>query len=477
MSRLALALVLLLAVAPVAAAADDEFSPPRLIGRAVLPAETYADGPPSGAALGTAPVNGVTPPFGGQPVQGFSAVLDAGGGEYWAMPDNGFGAKANSGDFLLRMYRIVPDFETALGGSGTIRVGEHISLRDPDNKIPFAIVRGDLPGRLLTGGDFDIESARRDRHGELWFGDEFGPYLLHASATGRLLEAPIPVPGVKSPDNPTLAAGEVPNLGSSKGIEGMALTHDGDELLVSLEGALTTDPDPRRRLVFTYDLERHRFVSPTRAVQMRAAANSIGDLTALDDCRLIVIERDNLQGPAAAVKRLDRLDLCAPSPSGYLPRTPIVDLLDIADPNGISLPPRAGDFGLGTQFRLPFQTIEDVLPIGEDRLLVLNDNNFPFSAGRNPGRPDDDEAIVIDVPGLHDGAPPPSGGSVDVQILGLNDLHGNIEPPAGQILLPSGARVDAGGVEYLATWVERLRAQNPRNTIVTSAGDLIGASR
>ncbi len=72
-----------------------------------------------------------------------------------------------------------------------------------------------------------------------------------------------------------------------------------------------------------------------------------------------------------------------------LPRTPIVDLLDIADPSGISLPPRAGDFGLGTQFKFPFQTIEDVLPIGDDRLLVLNDNNFPFSTGRNaepPGR-------------------------------------------------------------------------------------------
>ena len=72
-------------------------------------------------------------------------------------------------------------------------------------------------------------------------------------------------------------------------------------------------------------------------------------------------------------------DLSAPSATGFLPRTPIVDLLDIADPAGISLPPRAGDFGLGTQFKFPFQTIEDVLPIGDDRLLVLNDNNFQWS--------------------------------------------------------------------------------------------------
>jgi len=476
MPRLALAVVVILAFGPTSvAAAQDEFVPPQLIGRAVLPAQTYADGPPSGAALGTAPINGVTPPFGGQPVQGFSAVLDAGGGEYWAMPDNGFGAKANSGDFLLRMYRISPDFDTAVGGSGTIAVGEHISLRDPDSKVPFDIVRGDLPGRLLTGGDFDIESARRAPNGDLWLGDEFGPFLLHTSSTGRVLEAPIPVPGVKSPDNPTLGAA-TPNLGSSKGIEGMALSDDRTKLYVSLEGALTTDPDPRRRLVFTFDLARRRFVAPTRAIGLRAAGNSIGDLTALDGCRLLVIERDNLQGPAAVTKRIDRLDLCAPSANGFIPRTPIVDLLDIADPGGISLPPRAGDFGLGTQFKFPFQTIEDVLPIGGDRLLVLNDNNFPFSAGRNASLPDDDEAIVLDVPGLHDGATPPSGGAVDVQVIALNDFHGNLEPPLGQVLLPNGSRVDAGGVEVLATHVQRLRAQNPRNTLVVGAGDLIGAS-
>jgi 5'-nucleotidase len=64
-------------------------------------------------------------------------------------------------------------------------------------------------------------------------------------------------------------------------------------------------------------------------------------------------------------------------------------------------------------------------------------------------------------------------GTVDVQILALNDFHGNLEPPAG-----SSGRVgttNAGGVEYLATHVKNLRALNP-NTVVVSAGDLVGAS-
>lgn len=63
--------------------------------------------------------------------------------------------------------------------------------------------------------------------------------------------------------------------------------------------------------------------------------------------------------------------------------------------------------------------------------------------------------------------------TVDIQILAINDFHGNLEPPTGS----SGriGDVSAGGVEYLATHIDRLRAANP-NTAVVSAGDLIGAS-
>lgn len=61
----------------------------------------------------------------------------------------------------------------------------------------------------------------------------------------------------------------------------------------------------------------------------------------------------------------------------------------------------------------------------------------------------------------------------EIQILGFNDFHGALEPPAG-----SNGRigtVPAGGVEYLAAHLDRLKAKNP-NTIVVSAGDNIGAT-
>lgn len=47
--------------------------------------------------------------------------------------------------------------------------------------------------RLLTDGDVDIESMRMVRDGTLWFGAEFGPFLLHTDATGKVMEAPIPL--------------------------------------------------------------------------------------------------------------------------------------------------------------------------------------------------------------------------------------------------------------------------------------------
>ena len=67
----------------------------------------------------------------------------------------------------------------------------------------------------------------------------------------------------------------------------------------------------------------------------------------------------------------------------------------------------------------------------------------------------------------------PPGNTVDVQLLAFNDFHGNLEPPSG-----SNGRIgsiDAGGIEYFATHLARLKATNP-NTLVVSAGDLIGAS-
>ena len=183
-----------------------------LVGRAVLPAATFDDGPASGQYIGKGPINRQSVPFSKQPVQGFSAVLDNHNGSFMVMVDNGFGKMENSTDFHLRVYTIRPDFKTAEGGSGEIHVEEKpIELHDPDGKVLFAITNHFSEDRVLTGADFDIESMQKSKDGTLWFGDEFGPFLLHTDADGKVLESPIPLPDfnlkykgkeVRSPQNP-----------------------------------------------------------------------------------------------------------------------------------------------------------------------------------------------------------------------------------------------------------------------------------
>ena len=59
--------------------------------------------------------------------------------------------------------------------------------------------------------------------------------------------------------------------------------------------------------------------------------------------------------------------------------------------------------------------------------------------------------------------------TVDLQVLGINDLHGNLEPTkvSGQ---------DAGGVAYLGSYLAAAKAQDPKGTIIAHAGDTVGAS-
>lgn len=69
-------------------------------------------------------------------------------------------------------------------------------------------------------------------------------------------------------------------------------------------------------------------------------------------------------------------------------------------------------------------------------------------------------------------------GTVDVRLIGINDLHGNIEPPtgsSGRVVLADGTTVDAGGAAYNATHIKNLQKE-VKNSVIVGQGDLIGAS-
>jgi hypothetical protein len=51
-------------------------------------------------------------------------------------------------------------------------------------------------------------------------------------------------------------------------------------------------------------------------------------------------------------------------------------------------------------FKFPFVTIENVDVVDSEHIVVANDNNLPYSAGRKPNMQDDNEFILLRVPEL-----------------------------------------------------------------------------
>ncbi len=214
-----------------------------LKGFASLPADTFTEGPSSGSAL-TNPTNGRPTPFSGQPVQGFSGVQFApelGGSVFWFLADNGFGAKNNSADFLLRLYQVNPNFAGTEAGDRSVEIQSFIQLRDPNHLIPFDIVNEGTGDRLLTGADFDPESFVIDAKGDIWVGEEFGTYLLHFDRNGVLLEAPIATP---NPIQLNTLNGEAPIVIGHRGASGELPEHTLEAYrLAILRGADFIEPD------------------------------------------------------------------------------------------------------------------------------------------------------------------------------------------------------------------------------------------
>lgn len=75
---------------------------------------------------------------------------------------------------------------------------------------------------------------------------------------------------------------------------------------------------------------------------------------------------------------------------------------------------------------------------------------------------------------------PPAAASTPftVKLIGFNDFHGTLQSPGTfgvNTTVPTAQRPAVGGADYLAAYVDKLKAQNPLNAVV-GAGDFIGAS-
>jgi hypothetical protein len=435
------------------AQADQRFEA-ALVGHAILPAATFI-APPQGTPPGfatsgrftgpgnlrveergriagdTGPIHGRRPtglslPFAGQPLQGFSGIKPVGDGSYWVLTDNGFGNRRNSADALLMFHRVRPNFET-----GVVTVERSVFLSDPNRVVPFHIVTDPSPTRYLTGADFDPESIQPLPDGSFWIGEEFGPFLLHVNAEGvvqRVVETRLDGQLLTSPDHPALQIPAVPTAGvpfrvrRSGGYEGMALTPDGRTLWALLEQPLfapnSDQPEGQFLRILEFDVGRAEWTGRSLRYRLEPGATAIGDFNFIDERRALVIERDNGEGdpglacaagtqPSAAapcfplparLKRVYLVDMGAPDAEGFVRKIGHIDLMAIRDPENRARQRGDRPQGAGNGvFAFPFFTIENVAMVDADHIIVGNDNNLPFSAGRHLTRADDNELILLRV--------------------------------------------------------------------------------
>jgi hypothetical protein len=148
--------------------------------------------------------------------------------------------------------------------------------------------------------------------------------------------------------------------------------------------------------------------------KLATGATAIGDFNFIDATRALVIERDNGEGepslkcagdPApdcfplpAMVKHVVLIDTASVDADGFVRRIGQVDLMDIADPDGLAR--ITTDGGKAGRFSLPFFTIEDVMRVDDTHIMVAIDNNLPFSSGRKLNAAADNEVVLLSVPEL-----------------------------------------------------------------------------
>lgn len=428
-----------------AALADETAFPARLVGHAILPGNTIIKAPEDAPEhlqtsgkfstpdrrravdMGSVPgKDGVRPtglslPFDGQPVQGFSGIRAAADGTFWTLSDNGFGSKLNSSDAALMIHHVGFDWD-----AGTLQRLQTIFLSDPDRKAPFPIVLEGAASRYLTGGDFDVESIQPVTDG-FWIGEEFGPYLLKFDLQGRLeevFETMVDGEAVRSPDNPTLtlpanpaAKNPIFNLKRSGGYEGLAMSKDGSKLYGLLEGPRfmadgsveMVDGATALRIV-EFDVAERKWTGRSWLYPLATGGEAIGDFNMIDETTALVIERDNGAGisakacadpnapqpdcfaRASKIKRIYKIEMNDGNAGNAVRKIGFIDLLDIADPDNKKR--QGGGDGF---YDMPFVTIENVDVVDPTHIIVGNDNNLPFSAGRSLDKADDNEFVLLEV--------------------------------------------------------------------------------
>lgn len=261
---------------------------------------------------------------------------------------------------------------------------ERTSLVGRSTAIPDGV-----PGRARR---FDPEAIRLTGENRILASDEYGPSLVEFDLNGAwihdwtlpnefLVRRPAATPEEELQSHN--ATGRQPN----RGAEGLAITPDGQTMVVLMQGpllqdgALDADGKRRGKVVRLIVIDRTSGKSSQYAYCLESPAYGLNEIEAISNHEFLVIERDGKGGKKAGFKRIARIDISGATPidsqvaftDGELPasirpveKTWLIDLLD----------PRWGLAGKDFPEKTEGLALGPVLPDGRRSLLITSDNDF-----------------------------------------------------------------------------------------------------
>ena len=209
----------------------------------------------------------------------------------------------------------------------------------------------------------------------------------------------------------------------SGGFEPMAKAPDGSKLYPALEwpafdaaskGFERAANGKTFTRIFEFDVVAGRYTGKQWKYQFEQDGNVMADFQLLDASTGLLIERDDSSeglgqvcpgemtrtdcfNKPAAFKRVYKIDLAQTDADGFVKKVAYIDLTRIADPKRLS---RYSD--ANGRFGLPHLGPEGLVVVDGHHIVLVNDNNFPYSSGRQLGKPDDNELTLLDIQPLID---------------------------------------------------------------------------
>lgn len=234
----------------------------------------------------------------------------------------------------------------------------------------------------------DTEGITPDGDGGFWLCDEYGPFLIHIDAQGKILQKFGPTP---IGDEHAVADG-LPNIikwrQPNRGFEGLARLPNGD-LIMALQSTLDIEGKSKNQARFTrlvvfnpatgasrmlgypIDIERYK----------KAKDAKIGDIVALDNQRILLVEQGadkdkQMQNRIYLVDLSKATDLTAFDADG---KSPEFDDREQLEKRGIRLAQKQELLDLR---RLGWrqEKVEGLAIVDKQTLAVINDNDFGLRA-------------------------------------------------------------------------------------------------